>query len=649
MKRTFGLLGTIVLAVLIAFLITSCPELFPDPNNTENDDPGNDNKQPDSKKPDNEKPKDDKPDNGDNPQPDIVITDVNEIAAYLKEQEGGAEKDDPVELIVKFDLGTLNTNSSWEKLLGAIKTEGKYVDLDLSACGISAPFSDTLTAQTGQDKIISLTLPDKLENGIVNGSGSSAVFRNFSNLKSVTGRNLETIGQYAFADCVSLTSANFPNADNIGDYAFNNCTSLMSASIPKATKINPYAFAGCTSLVDVDFSKAQFIGDFAFSGSGLESADFPEVITIFPSAFFNCTSLTEVNFPEAKIIGDYAFSGSGLVSANFPEVTVVHAYAFSNCVNLTEVNFPKTHTIGSYAFSGSSLESAAFGSSLVFVSSAEFPNITIGQYAFADCTSLVEVDFPKAQIIGNYAFYGCTSLKIADYPNVTVINPNAFEGCVSLVEIDFSNTEIIGNFAFSGSGLVLAVFPEVTIIYPDAFKDCKSLTEVSFTKAVIIAHEVFKDCTSLKTASFLADPDRTTSGHPLQPWKDGSANGLFTSDCLVVHSYAFGGCTSLEELIIPNAWNVYFAEDVLANIGTDINIYLFENDDSTKSYGHPQLALFLGNGNTVSINSINLIVSPNGQKIKVQGESAQGSGIAAFIKTVYPGVTVTVNGVTFYN
>ena len=59
--------------------------------------------------------------------------------------------------------------------------------------------------------------------------------------------SVESIGEYAFAECNSLTSAVIGNSvTSIGDYAFAKCNSLTSAVIGNSvTSIGDHAFGGC--------------------------------------------------------------------------------------------------------------------------------------------------------------------------------------------------------------------------------------------------------------------------------------------------------------------------------------------------------------------------------------------------------------------
>jgi hypothetical protein len=492
MKKKLCLLGIIALAVVITFSMTSCPDLTAflnnnpndnsgnnpgdnhgnnpgdnpgnnpgdnpgnnpgdNPGNNPDDNPGNnpgDNPgdNPNNNEPGNGNNNNGEPGNGDNNinEPTIdKLTSVNDVSNFLNKQTGGNTIDDPVVLSIEMYLGYMTSNTSnWQKLLEIIDTAGKYVELDLYFCTMLDyyfvyNFNPDYRIKTGKDKIVSIILP--YEADTITDANNNA-FRHFTNLKSVSGRFLTEIGDFAFYNCSSLTEANFP----------------------QTTTIYPSAFRNCASLTEINFPKARIIGDDAFNGNGLVSADFPEVTEIHQSAFKDCANLTEINSPKARVIGDNAFNSSGLASAEFPEVTTIFPSAFSNCTNLIDVDFPKTQIIGNDAFKNSGIVSA------------DFPEVTvINPSAFQDCASLTEVSFEKATIIGNDAFINCTSLRIARFHanparttsgnplqrwvdgtgNFTedslVFYPNAFKGCVSLETLDVRNA---WNVYFAGGAL----------------------------------------------------------------------------------------------------------------------------------------------------------------------------------------------------
>lgn len=61
------------------------------------------------------------------------------------------------------------------------------------------------------------------------------------------------IPNYAFQDCIDLTSVEFPSTlQTIGNYAFQRCSKLTSVDIPSSvTSIGSSAFQGCSGLTSM--------------------------------------------------------------------------------------------------------------------------------------------------------------------------------------------------------------------------------------------------------------------------------------------------------------------------------------------------------------------------------------------------------------
>jgi hypothetical protein len=156
----------------------------------------------------------------------------------------------------------------------------------------------------------------------------------------------------------------------IGDYAFYDCVDLTSISLPEGLKtIGGYAFRGCTSLESVELPEGlETIGEYAFASGGLKSVTIPEgVTTIGDDAFYECISLESVNLPEdletiggatfytcislesvelpevLETIGSFAFANTGLTSVTIPkEVTTIDVYAFAWSTALTDITLEWT-------------------------------------------------------------------------------------------------------------------------------------------------------------------------------------------------------------------------------------------------------------------------------------------------------------------
>ena len=114
---------------------------------------------------------------------------------------------------------------------------------------------------------------------------------------------MTTIGEWAFADCSSLTSFTIPNSvTTICDQAFQHCSGLTSVTIPNSvTTIAQEAFSFCSGLTSVTIPNS--------------------VTTISDRAFSDCSGLTSVTIGEGvREINSKAFAAC-------PEITDVYCYA----------------------------------------------------------------------------------------------------------------------------------------------------------------------------------------------------------------------------------------------------------------------------------------------------------------------------------
>jgi hypothetical protein len=223
-----------------------------------------------------------------------------------------------------------------------------------------------------------------------------------------------SIGEYAFLQCRSLTSATIPGSVvSIGEYAFDNCISLTSVTIPASiTSIGVYAFDNCTSLTNVTISNGvtSMTWERAFWECPMTSVTIPASVTnIVNGLFAACNSLTAI-----------------IVDARNSFYSSVNGILFDES-QTTLIQYPPGLR-GSYTIPSSVTN--------------------IGDEAFFDCIRLASVTIPGSVInIGDSAFQACYGLASVTIPgSVTSIGNSAFAGCFALTSVYFE-----GNAPTSGS------------------------------------------------------------------------------------------------------------------------------------------------------------------------------------------------------
>lgn len=176
---------------------------------------------------------------------------------------------------------------------------------------------------------------------------------------SYEGKPVTSIGNEAFKNCKSLTSATIPRSvTSIGDNAFRYCNSLTNVDIPDSvTSIGENAFDTCKSLMSITIpNSVTSMGWYVFSAcKSLTSVVIPDSMTsIVRGAFAGCDNLISVTIPRSVTsIGPYAFNNcKGLMNVDIPDsVTSIEDSAFMLCKSLTSVEIPDSVTsIGSSAF-----------------------------------------------------------------------------------------------------------------------------------------------------------------------------------------------------------------------------------------------------------------------------------------------------------
>ena len=126
--------------------------------------------------------------------------------------------------------------------------------------------ADAIREKTGgTDPVAVSDMAAQIE-GIQAGGGGDDVLDALidRSITEISSSSATSIGDSAFQDCSSLTTAVFPVATSIGNYAFQHCSKLTTADFPVVTSIGSYAFYSCSAFTTADFPVATSIGSSAF-------------------------------------------------------------------------------------------------------------------------------------------------------------------------------------------------------------------------------------------------------------------------------------------------------------------------------------------------------------------------------------------------
>ena len=226
--------------------------------------------------------------------------------------------------------------------------------------------------------------------------------------------NVVTIGYCAFAQTL-ISSVSFPlYLREIGEYAFADCTSLSGVlTFPETlTRIEESAFQNCNFSGHLSFpEQLSFIGRGAFyrSGSFIGDLVIPAGVNVLYGETFYLTPFSgQLVFKGNTVFDESAasvFIGCGFSGdLHLPNgITSIPNMAFAEN-RFTSITLPTTvKEIEAYAFRyNSCLETIDLPEGL----------FSIGQYAFENCSNLLSLDLPSSlQTIQAYAFAYCSYLS----------------------------------------------------------------------------------------------------------------------------------------------------------------------------------------------------------------------------------------------
>lgn len=381
-------------------------------------------------------------------------------------------------------------------------------------------------------------------------------FRNNDRIKVLNiGKNVEEIGDYAFAGMSALTTVNFEDSTSaltlgkgvlqgtgslgnivlpsrireISEEMFRNSAIAVVTIGSSVTVIGKNAFTGCTGLMEIIFAEGcniETIPESAFENVAAGTITIPKSVKVIESRAFANVSASEIIFEEGSVlttIGDGAFTGSGLVSISLPSsVTTLGKGVFKGAKKLTSV----------------SLDGTAL--------------VNIPDETFTDCKKLKSFNVPNTiNDIGYRAFYCCYSLASVTYEaggeGALTIGDQAFHLCSKLTTLALpSRTESIGERAYYAVKATEATFTDSEMGGTDATSGLKHIGSRAFEQSSLKTIELPEGLLTIGSYAFLQSKSLTSAVIPSTVTNlEKSDNGV---QILGVGRFAFSSCTALIDI-----------------------------------------------------------------------------------------------------
>lgn len=230
---------------------------------------------------------------------------------------------------------------------------------------------------------------------------------------------------------------------------------LLSGGLAAAVLLSAGALPVFADIASGDIADAEDVTSFddgLVTYTVIDDSRFVEITACDTSASF-INIMPEMDGFTVAGVADGAFAGcTQLQSVTLPDskdFTSIGQYAFAECSSLKEIKIPSAVTeisTGAFAFC-SALEKVTMGDGVTY----------IGDEAFRECIALNDITLPEALTeMGSYSFYMCTSLTEINIPEgLTALGSYDFMGCIALESFHIPSTlQSIGDAPFLGcSGL----------------------------------------------------------------------------------------------------------------------------------------------------------------------------------------------------
>ncbi len=386
------------------------------------------------------------------------------------------------------------TDASWKNITTDFTGLGDNVKIHSTGV-FTGKCGDNLTWTIGNDEVLTISGTGRIPDYNTSyGEKNTAPWYGYAYQikKVVLGSGVQNIGNDAFAGCYCMTDITIPDTvSSIGSGAFSNCalreveipqgitsiqrntfwycTQLTKITIPASvTSVDMYAFYNCPVLKTVYYggTEAQWEGmhvdNYADSNSALLDATLYFEMQYQRIAAGSCGDNLRWYLMEDGVL---KITGSGAMRDYSRVSDAPWYYQYGSRIKEVRVGANVTK-IGNNAFRITSVQKVVFCAKET--GSTDAP-LVLGDYCFADCDSLNEIQFGNRVIVpGESVFVRCKGLTEVTVPGTVKLDKSLYgEGC--------------GYGMFSQCPNLTEATVECSYVGPFFFESCYKLTEVRFT------------------------------------------------------------------------------------------------------------------------------------------------------------------------
>ena len=408
-------------------------------------------------------------------------------------------------------------------------------------------------------------------------SYNSAYTPNITNIVFEIDTDCETIEQYAFAYCDSISTITIPKSiTTIEDYAFYDCNNLTNLKV--AEDSTSFVMTN-NQLYSYDQTTLYFISP---NNTTLEIVE--DCTTIKPYTLINRPLVTSIKFdaismPDLEVDNNImtSLSSSSIAVTIGDQVEHVPAYLF----NASGKASPR---ITSLTFEDDSTQNLIIGTN-AFAYCSYLTNLTlsknvssIADNAFLDCTNISSVKF-----VGTINDWARISFASSANPMLYTTNFLLNDNIVTSITLD-NTVNSISKYAFYNFVNVtdITLSNSVTEVGALAFANCTKLTTLNMPSSITsLGSSILENCSAITTITLPFLGSSSTSSQPIK-WLFGVYNNTNIPSTLTNISILGGAITDNAFLECSNIRTIQLP-DTITSMGNNV----FYNCTSLESVNIP--------------------------------------------------------------